>query len=158
MLVAGLFILFYAFHDFMLILPVPVALSDKDPIVERAEIVLEAAGAPKNKIPLLSKSVANASKVTEFSPDLLVALIKTESEFRRDVVSEKGYKGEMQTKWASEYSEVNILFGAKVLETKYRIANGDLLQALTLYKGGDNPVARKYAKKTLNLYQQLARL
>jgi soluble lytic murein transglycosylase-like protein len=157
-LVTVFFILFYAIHDFMLILPVPVFVSDKDPVVQNAENVLAAAGADKNKIPLLSKSVANASKVTGFSPALLTALMKTESEFKREAVSSKGYKGEMQTVWASEYSEVNILLGAKVLETKYRIAGGDLLRALTLYKGGDNPVAKRYAQKTMSLYQNLARL
>jgi len=157
-LVVGLFILFYAVHDFMLILPVPVSISDADPIVTNAEVVLRAAGADKNKIPLLSRSVANASRVTDFSPALIVALMKTESQFKRDAVSSKGYKGEMQTVWASEYSEVNILFGAKVLETKYRIAGGDLLRALSLYKGGDNPEARRYAQKTMSLYMTLARL
>jgi hypothetical protein len=62
----------------------------------------------------------------------------------------------MQTPKATfEYPEVDTLYGAKILQDKLKYANGDLLQALTLYKGGNNKLARKYAIETLKLYEEI---
>jgi len=151
------FLLFYFVHDFYISLPVPVEIKGGGQ-TERIEKLLVAAGAPENRIPVLVDAIATASSSTGFNPALLVALIKTESTFKREAISPKGYKGEMQTPSATRFSEVNILYGAKILEEKMGYANGDLLLALALYKGGNNPMAKRQAKETFNLYRHLAKL
>lgn len=104
----------------------------------------------------LTKSIKIASSCTGIKEELLIALMKTESDFKSNAVSSKGYKGLMQTPKATfEYPEVDTLYGAKILQDKLKYANGDLLQALTLYKGGNNSLARKYAKETLKLYEEI---
>lgn len=158
MLLLGVMCLLYTAHDFYSILPIPVYV-ENDPIRMKSAEILRAAGCPEKKIPVLSHAVSVASISTdgEISPALIVALVKTESTYKLDVVSSKGYKGLMQTPKATfEYADVDILYGVRILKDKIRIANGNLELALALYKGGNNPEAKKYAKVTLNLYKQLA--
>lgn len=113
-------------------------------------------GAPKEKVEKIAKGVRLASDVTNLQPELIVAVVKTESNFDNKAISKKKYKGLMQTPSASfDYVDVDILHGAYILKDKLRITNGDLLHALTLYKGGNNPQARRQAKETLDLYQNL---
>jgi soluble lytic murein transglycosylase-like protein len=113
-------------------------------------------GAPNSKVVELSGAVKMASESTNLNEQLIVALIKTESNFRNNAVSSKNYQGLMQTPTATFiYSDVDILHGARILKDKLKITNGNLLQALTLYKGGNNPVARKYAIETMELYTKL---
>ena len=85
---------------------------------------------------------------------LLVCLLHTESRFRIDAVSEKGYKGEAQTKRFSEFSSVNILEGAEILRDKLTLSKGDMFEALARYKGGkDKKEAREQAREVLRLYR-----
>ena len=117
---------------------------------------LRVVGAPEDKIQELSKGVKIASDVTSLREELIIAIIKTESNFEMKAISSKNYKGLMQTPSASFiYYDVDILHGARILEDKLKYSKGNLLQALTLYKGGNNPVARRYAMETLNLYNKL---
>jgi soluble lytic murein transglycosylase-like protein len=82
--------------------------------------------------------------------------MKTESDFNKKAVSPKNYKGLMQTPKATfEYPEVDTLYGVKILEDKLKSSNGNMLKALALYKGGDNPIARLYAKEVYVLYKKL---
>jgi len=158
MLILGIFCLMYTVHDFYSILPVPIFVED-DPIKVKSEEMLRHAGCPEKRIPVLAHAVSTASKSTggEISPALIVALVKTESTYKSDAVSSKGYKGLMQTPKATfEYADVDILYGVRILKDKIHIANGNLELALALYKGGNNPEAKRYAKQTLNLYIQLA--
>lgn len=111
---------------------------------------------PEHKHKMLVRCVKIASSSTIFDEELIIALMCTESEFNPRAVSPKKYKGLMQTPKATfKYPEVDTLYGAMILEDKYNEANGNLLKALTLYKGGNNPVARKYAIQTYKLYQKL---
>ena len=140
-------------HSFILSIPQPVARLDP---TNRAQVALYKVGAPLSKINDLSKAVTSAAAMTGLSPELLVALMKTESEFDYKAVSNKGYKGLMQTpsatlKWAS----VDTLYGAEILKEKLKYSNGDLKLALALYKGGDNELAHKYAKETIRIYKNL---
>ena len=86
-------------------------------------------------------------------------LLHTESRFKKDAVSEKGYRGEAQTKRFSEYSSVNILEGAETLRDKLSLSNGDMFEAIARYKGGkDKEEAREEARQVLKLYKsQLVR-
>jgi soluble lytic murein transglycosylase-like protein len=115
--------------------------------------------APKERLPFLSKWITSASAVTRLDPILLCCLLHTESRFKKDAVSEKGYKGEAQTKRFSQYSSVNILEGAETLRDKLSLSNGNMLEAIARYKGGKDKVeAREEATRVLRLYEsQLVR-
>jgi len=124
--------------------------------INRAQLALYKVKAPPGKINDLSKAVTNASAMTDLSPELIVALMKTESEFNYKAVSNKGYKGLMQTPWATfKWASVDTLHGAEILREKLRYSRGDLKLALALYKGGNNEAARAYATETFALYKRL---
>jgi len=113
-------------------------------------------GAPEKKAGQLSEAVKNAARATDLPWQLLIALMYTESTFKENAVSEKNYKGLMQIPQEIPYPDANILVGARILEDKVRIANGDLHTALAMYKGGrDKPKARSYAAHTLAVYKRL---
>jgi len=110
--------------------------------------------APKERLPVLSKWITSASGVTRLDPILLCCLLHTESRFKKDAVSQKGYKGEAQTKRFSQYSSVNILEGAETLRDKLSLSNGNMLEAIARYKGGkDKTEAQAEARQVLRLYQ-----
>jgi len=110
--------------------------------------------APLERVPSLNTWIRAASQVTSLDPILLCCLIHTESRFRKDVVSPRGYMGEAQTKRFSQYSSVNILEGAETLKEKLSLSSGDILEALARYKGGkDNKEAQEEAQEVLRLYR-----
>ena len=78
--------------------------------------------------------------------------METESTFKLTAISSKGYKGVLQTPTATmQYFDVDTLHGARILEDKIRYADGDLKEALILYKGGGrNKEARKQATQQVN--------
>lgn len=154
-------ILIFCFATFMyttnsinkIVTPIKVNESIIDKDVKASLIYLNV---PKSKIQLMTNAVSTAARSTEISPLLIVALISTESNFKQNALSSKGYKGLMQTPFATmKWEEVDVLIGAKILKEKLYYANNDLTLALSLYKGGNNPVARKQALATLKLYKQL---
>ena len=152
-LVAGVLYLSAAYNGFVSSIPQPVA---HRLVTDRAHVALQRIGAPVGKINELSVAVTNASAMTGISPELIVALMKTESEFDYKAVSSKGYKGLMQTPWASmKWADVDILYGAKILQEKLKFSNNDVKLALALYKGGNNETAHKYADETLRVYRGL---
>ncbi len=134
-------------RTFSIVRPPPV---EKD-VVEETLIDLQA---PKDRVPSLDRWIRSASGVTQVDPVLLVCLLHTESRFRNDAVSKKGYKGEAQTKRFSEFSSVNILEGAEILRNKLSLSKGDMFEALARYKGGrDKKEAQEQAREVLRLYQ-----
>lgn len=152
-LMASMVFLSISYNNFALSLPHPVM---KKQVNERASIALQRVNAPEKKIVELSIAVTNASAMTGIPPELLVALVKTESEFKYGATSGKGYKGLMQTPWATmKWADVDILYGAKILQEKLKYSNNDLKLALALYKGGNNEAAHKYADETLRIYRRL---
>jgi hypothetical protein len=123
---------------------------EKD-LVEEALIDLQA---PKERVSSLDRWIRSASVVTHVDPMLLVCLLHTESRFRNDAMSKRGYKGEAQTKRFSEFSSVNILEGAEILREKLSLSKGDMFEALSRYKGGkDKKEAREQAREVLRLYR-----
>ena len=136
----------------------PHEVEKRDPLMEASRYSLLHRGAPEDQIETLSRAVAGACKVTNrhISPELVVSLMYTESGFRKDVVSSKGYMGLMQTPWASnKWPDIDIMLGVRILEEKLRIAKNNLPLALALYKGGDNPLAHRQAGETLRIYKDL---
>ena len=115
--------------------------------------------APQERVPFLKRWITSASSVTRLDPILLCCLLHTESRFKKEAVSTKGFKGEAQTKRFSQYSSVNILEGAETLRDKLSLSKGDMFEALARYKGGkDKKEAQDEAREVLKLYEsQLVR-
>ena len=143
---------------------VPVKLKmfkiKNDKHAEMISQTLEDLYCPADKIESLTESIIFVAYTTDIKEELLIALIKTESNFNVKAVGPNtksgNYKGLMQTPNATfVYSDVDILHGARILQDKLKFANGDLLLALSYYKGGNNPSARAYAQETLQLYHKL---
>ncbi len=131
--------------------PAPMVVTVEKDEVEETLVDLRA---PVERLPSLNTWIKAASRVTSLDPILLCCLIHTESRFKKDVVSPKGYKGEAQTKRFSQYSSVNILEGAETLREKLSLSSGDIFEALARYKGGkDKKEAREQAMEVLRLYR-----
>jgi hypothetical protein len=84
--------------------------------------------------------------------------IECESEFKITAKSPKGYKGLGQTPKAvmkTGFEEVDLTYAACVFDEKMKIVKGDPIKALMLYKGGNNPAARKCADKVFVLYDKI---
>lgn len=77
----------------------PPEVEKRDPLMEASGYLLLHRGAPKNQIETLSRAVTNACKVANrhISLALIVSLMYTESGFKKDAVSSKGYMALMQT-------------------------------------------------------------
>lgn len=148
----------YQVNSFVTNLPTPIKIdkSKIDPIQSEAIIALKYLNAPEKKIQEYSKSISIASKATSLSPTLIACIIFTESGFDNKAISSKNYKGLMQTPNATFiYSDVDILHGARIFKDKLRISKGNYEIAMMLYKGGRNKIARKYAKETLRIYNNI---
>lgn len=120
----------------------------------------------------IRRAVAFYAVRYRLDPDLLRAVIKTESDFRQDVVSHKGAVGLMQLtpdtaatlRVADLYDPLqNIRGGAKQLRHLLNLYEGDLPLALAAYnagvhrvKGGKIPrirETRSYVRKVLRHYE-----
>ena len=149
----SLFLLAFSVVNLHRVLPIPITLQEFSPEVI---MVLKELKVPEDRIKELASSISLASRITGFSPTLLASLAYTESGFSLTAVSKKGYKGIMQTPYATKkYTEIDVLLGARILEEKYKIAKGDMHLALALYKGGDNPLAHRQAKEVIVLCLKL---
>jgi hypothetical protein len=99
-----------------------------------------------------------AGKQTGIDPLLLASLASTESNFKLKCVSSKGYKGIMQTKPATmKFADVDILHGARELESWIKYCKGDYYKAIAGYKGGVKPhkVAFRQAQRVLTIYKSI---
>jgi len=105
----------------------------------------------------LAKAIDLAAKQSGLSSEFLIALAFTESTFKKNVISCKGYKGLMQIPHAVFYPDANMLIGAHIFNEKMQIAKGNLTKAICLYKGYayENPRGRMQAEKVLSLYRKL---
>ena len=118
------------------------------------------------------RAITFYAKRYHLDPALLHAVIKTESDFRQDVVSRKGAVGLMQLtpdtaetlRVADVYDSLqNIRGGAKQLRHLLNLYEGDLILALAAYnagvhriKGGKVPRIREtrlYVRKVLRHYE-----
>lgn len=128
------------------IIPVKIAES-------KAHKLLNTLGIDDRK---LASSYDMASRRTGLSRELLIALTYTESTFKQRAISSKNYNGLMQIPYPLWRPDTNVLVGAYILCDKLRVTNGDLRQALSLYKGyGISERGLQQADKVLKLYKQL---
>jgi hypothetical protein len=116
---------------------------------------LKILGCPESKILSIGHGITHAANRTGLKGLLIASLIYTESNFRTDVISRKGYKGILQTPTATGIPLIDICHGADILMEKLHLTKGNLLKALTLYKGGFNPEARKQARQVLLVYRHV---
>jgi len=124
--------------------------------VDCVETALLSLGAPEKMVYELAQAVRSASCATNLPKELLVALLYTESTFNPDAVSKRGYKGLMQTPHKIPYTDASVLVGARILQDKLRLADGNLEVAVAMYKGGrDKPQAQRQAAYTMSLYRRL---
>ena len=82
----------------------------------------------------LASIIDFAAKKYNHSPELIIALTQTESNFNEKAVSNMGYNGLMQIP-VGVPSDANILIGSRILREKLILAHGDMQKALCLYKG-----------------------
>lgn len=102
----------------------------------------------------MADAIVNSSLQTSINPYLIATIASTESDFIATAISPVGYKGVMQTPTATmRYVDVDFLHGARILQDKLLYTKGDLRLALTLYKGGNNKVAKQQADYVLKLYK-----
>ena len=151
--------LFEASRQLQTKLPIPFVIIEKsinDPRFNELKEVLLKLGCPSKNANKMTTAVLEGADKISIDPKLIAALIRTESDFDKKAVSEKGYKGLMQTPIAThQWEDVDVLIGCRILEEKIGYAKGDIRLALALYKGGNNPMARKQAEQVITLYRSL---
>jgi len=105
----------------------------------------------------IALAVDRAVDETRISGYLIICLMKTESNFNKHAISYKFYKGLMQTPGYSGYIDIDILWGARILQEKLKMTHYDLRKALALYKGGNNRLARRQASEVINLWKRVSK-
>ena len=140
-------------------MPLPFVIVEKsinDPRFQTIKETLLKLGCASKSVDKMTTAVLEGADKIKVDPKLIAALIRTESDFNKQAVSEKGYKGLMQTPVATkQWEDVDILIGCKILEEKIGYAKGDIRLALALYKGGNNPMAKRQAEQVIQLYRSL---
>ena len=116
--------------------------------------ILRRLGAPRKEISDLGSAIHLASARTGIDEKLLSVLMHTESNFQHKAQSDTGYGGLMQTPTSSGFTDADVLHGADVLKEKLEVAHGDILKALTFYKGGGK-IAAEQASEVIKIYDNL---
>ena len=116
--------------------------------------ILRKLGAPRKEINDLGSAIHLASVRTGIDEKLLSVLMHTESNFQHKAESDAGYGGLMQTPVSSGFTDVDVLHEAAILKKKLEMAHGDILKALTFYKGGGK-IAAEQASEIIKIYDDL---
>jgi soluble lytic murein transglycosylase-like protein len=146
--------IFTVVNDFQSALPQPVEICKEDPRLTEVRKALVILGRDSK----YAKDIFVSATSKNIDPILWVANIECESEFKITAKSKKGYKGLSQTPKAAMktgFELGDLTYGACVLDEKLKIAKGDMTKAMMLYKGGNNPAAKKCADKVFALYHKL---
>jgi len=158
--IVALLFLIGTYNNFSMNLPVAVKI-EKNVVLNEIKQDLKRLNADRRKIPELANAVYIAHQSTGLNPKLITALMKTESEFKINAIGPANrtrirYKGLMQTPTATlQFSDVDVLHGARILKQKLEFSRNNLRMALALYKGGNNPVAYRQADQVLKVYSTL---
>jgi hypothetical protein len=132
----------------MVMLVTPVSIVDKERIMKDRVI------AAYHISEKMAQAIYNAHVVSGFDPRFIAELVKSESGFKLNAVSSKGYKGVMQTPTATGDADADMVHGVKILMAKFKEANGDTLKAVAMYKGGLNTTAYAQARQFLSSYDK----
>jgi len=108
---------------------------------------------PSEVANIIAKLILKVSAENEVRPELLVALVETESTFNPMATSSKGARGLTQIlvgdtpidNTKAYDIEYNLGVGIKIFKEKLAIADGDVRKALCLYSGG----SKMYAKEVM---------
>lgn len=107
----------------------------------------------------IAEGIVKYSLVENIDPFLIASLFYTESRFNDKAVSPKNYKGisQVPAKWYTPYTDVNILLGIKIFKEKLKISNGDIEEAIRLYKGFPvtNLKYKREVQKVFDIYEQI---
>jgi hypothetical protein len=148
----------YEWHGIATIIQPVTRLRNENHTPDFVRKSLEYLGCPGSRILPIANAIKVSTDQTGIGGVLIACLLYTESGFRPTAVSPKGYAGLGQTPTATMiYPNVDVLHSAMILKDKMRIADGNMLKAISLYKGGDNPVARKQARAVLQVYNQVSK-
>lgn len=113
----------------------------------------------KDEIHIISKSICLASDATNISESILTAKIFIESRMNKNAVSSVGYTGLSQSVKGMkfQYSEVDVMNGAKELQDWIKYRKGNLRYALASYNGGTYPppVSFDYADNVIKLSRKI---
>lgn len=104
----------------------------------------------------LTNAIDFASSQYNISPEFIIALASTESDFKENALSKKGYKGLMQIP-QNVPIDANILIGSYIFRKKMSLVNNDIEKAICLYKGYKigSKEGKKQAKKVIDLYNTI---
>jgi hypothetical protein len=146
----------------------PIKISQPKESMEavRTKEALVLLNCPKEKVEAMSKAAVVGAMVLKdynISPEFLVCLAKTESEYSLKAKSSMGYKSIMQTPTSTGYYNSDLVHGCDKLIEKLKISKGNLLVALTYYKGsktthdaqGRETMGYKQAKQVVALYEKI---
>lgn len=145
--------IFSVVSDFQQSLPQPVCIEEDTRLTEVRKALKLLGKDQKFATPLYQSAVASS-----IDPLLWTCNIQCESEFKITAKSNKGYKGLGQTPQAAMktgYELADLTYAACVYQEKVKIAKGDTKLAWALYKGGNNPAAKKEAEKVFVLHRKL---
>lgn len=145
--------IFSTVYDFQSSLPQPVCIEEDHRLTEVKRALRLLGKDQKFAVPLYQSAV-----VSNIDPLLWTCNIQCESEFKIAAKSKKGYQGLGQTPKAvgrTGYELADLTYAACVYQEKVKIAKGDTKLAWALYKGGNNPAAKKEADKVFVLYRKL---
>lgn len=146
--------IFTVVGDFQKAMPMPVEVCTEDPRLTDVKDTLKILGRDVK----FAKDLLASASAKGINPVLWTCNIESESGFKITAKSPKGYKGLGQTPEAvmrTGFELGDLTYAACVLDEKMKIANGDIHKALMLYKGGNNPAAKKEAEKVFALYNKI---
>ena len=113
----------------------------------------------KKDIEDISYAINVAKSLSNFSDTLITSILYTESRFDKKAISKKGYKGLAQTPDATmKYADVDVLKGVRILEEKMKISNGNINEAIILYKGGGLDKRSARYKMAKNQMEEVLRI
>lgn len=145
--------IFSTVHDFQAALPQPVCIEEDYRLTEVKKALKLLEKDQKFAVPLYQSAIAS-----NIDPLLWTCNIQCESEFKITAKSKKGYQGLGQTPKAvgrTGYELADLTYAACVYQEKVKIAKGDTKLAWAMYKGGNNPAAKKEAEKVFALHRKL---
>lgn len=126
--------------------PAAVRLTSEQIAWKRTTDALTLLECPTEKLRRFTQSCVLGAQVPNVDPVFIACLIKTESEFKPKARSSMGYKGVMQTPTATGYVEADTMHGCNKLQDHLQDTHGNLVNALTNYKGSPRTMVRVHGR------------
>jgi hypothetical protein len=146
--------MFNAVSEFQKDFPIPIQIKDQQ--IEDVQKTLFILGRDQKYL----FPIVNSAKSNGIDPTLWACIVETESEYNMTAKSSMGYKGLAQTPQAvmkTGFITADLTYGTCTLKEKLIISKGDMLKAITFYKGSKELYDAK-GKKTKGHEQALEAL